>query len=66
MTTATQLRERIAAGPRYAHLARRPIDRHAIAEIRRCRQSDADYYAAINHSHNGEDEAYEKIREGAK
>lgn len=42
MTTATQLRQRIAADPRYRHLASRPLD-WAIKEIRRLRAVDAEY-----------------------
>ena len=43
MTTATELRRRIAADARYAHLNRLPID-HAIAEIRRLRAVDRQYH----------------------
>jgi hypothetical protein len=61
MISATELRRRIAADPRYSHLAGRPID-YAIAEIRRLRKHDAEYWRLVNRQHEGEDEAYERMR----
>jgi len=52
MTTATQLRQRIAADPRYSHLARLPID-WAITEIRQLRALDAQYRRALDRARCG-------------
>ena len=54
MTSARQLRALIAADPETAHLARKPID-HAIAEVRRIRAHNKEYYRLIARSHEGED-----------
>ena len=64
MTSARQLRALIAADPETAHLARKPID-HAIAEVRRMRAHTKEYYRLINRQHDGEDEAYERMRDNA-
>ena len=61
MTSARQLRALIAADPQTAHLARKPIV-HAIAEVRKIRAHNKEYYRLIARSHEGEDEAYDKGR----
>jgi hypothetical protein len=52
MKTATQLRQRIAADPRYSHLARLPID-WAISEIRVLRALDAQYLRTLDRARGG-------------
>jgi hypothetical protein len=59
MITATQLRARLTAA--YPNTSTMPLD-WAIKYARRSRDLEKEYFAAINESHNGEDEAYEKWR----